>query len=398
MQKETSGKDFLVYGSVYQKAIDPNQTELIHQTSEAITRRYISQFYHFNCDVYLQVRVGIGVLLVSSSPQAEAVEEFAMNRLVHIKPNVYFSVVSTTQKLVYDLFTASDYTMIVADFLSPYEFLPVFPRIEINKILGHYYRIRTPGYHFKGEQHDFFELTYVDSGELHTEVDGVQYLLKDKEMIIYGPDQFHTQYTDDEHEASYITILFDMRNLIPVDKPVWYDGLINRIFHYDQKINSLIKQFVRESTTGVPYMNSLMLCLLTEIIIRLLQGTYASPVLQSGSTAHQSAMDELFHRIITYIDDNIYEPLTIPQICEHFSLSRSALQLMFKKHVDQSPKKYINDRKLEQSCRMMLEGRSTISEISLKLGYNSIHYFSKAFNMKYHMSPSKFIKTNTPNQ
>ena len=80
--------------------------------------------------------------------------------------------------------------------------------------------------------------------------------------MIYGPGQFHTQYTDDSHNASYMTVLFDMRNLTPVEQEVWYDALINRVFHYDQKINSLIKAFVRESTTGIPYMNSLMLCLL----------------------------------------------------------------------------------------------------------------------------------------
>ena len=179
-----------------------------------------------------------------------------------------------------------------------------------------------------------------------------------------------------------------------MEQEVWYDALINRVFHYDQKINSLIKAFVRESTTGIPYMNSLMLCLLTEIIIRLLQGTYASPMNQSSNSVHKSAMDELFDRIIAYIDENIYLPLTIPEICEHFSLSRTALQLMFKNSIDQSPKKYINDKKLERSCQMLLENRYTISEISLRLGYTSIHYFSKSFNMKYHMSPSEFVKQN----
>ncbi len=92
----------------------------------------------------------------------------------------------------------------------------------------------------------FFELTYVDEGELETEVDGTLYQLKDKELMIYGPGQFHTQYTDDSHNASYMTVLFDMRNLTPVEQEVWYDALINRVFHYDQKINSLIKAFVRE--------------------------------------------------------------------------------------------------------------------------------------------------------
>ena len=38
-----------------------------------------------------------------------------------------------------------------------------------------------------------------------------------------------------------MTILFDMRNLTPVEREVWYDALINRVFHYDQKINTLLK-------------------------------------------------------------------------------------------------------------------------------------------------------------
>lgn len=397
MQSETSNTSFLEYGSVYQHPIDYEHTHLIHQTMEAITHRYVSQFYCFSCDTYLQVQSGFGVLLVSHTADTEDVQEFSMNRLIHIKPNVYFAIVSTTQKLTLDLFADADYSLHVTDFPSPYEFLAVLPRIEIRKIIGYFYRIRTSGYCFKGEKHDFFELTYVDTGELETEVDGVLYQLKEKDLMIYGPNQFHTQYTDDEHSASYMTILFDMHNLTPVEQELWYDGLINRVFHYDQKINTLLKTFVRESTTRVPYMNSLMLCLLTETIIRLLQGTYASPLAQSSSTAHQSAMDELFDRIITYIDQNIYDPLTIPEICEHFSLSRSALQLLFKNSVDQSPKKYINDKKLERSCQMLLENRYTISEISLRLGYSSIHYFSKSFNMKYHMSPSEFVKQNCQN-
>ena len=312
MQRETSNDTFLDYGSVYHQPIDREHPELIHQTMVAITRRYVSQFYCFNCDTYLQVKSGIGVLLVSHTAEAADVQEFAMNRLIHIKPNIYFAVVSTTQKLEYDLYAESSYLLHITDFPSQYEFLAVLPRIEIQKILGYYYRIRTENYCFHGERHDFFELTYVDTGELETEVDGTLYHLKEKDLMIYGPGQFHTQYTDEEHRASYMTILFDMRNLTPVEREVWYDALINRVFHYDQKINTLLKTFVRESTTGIPYMNSLMLCLLTETIIRLLQGTYASPMAPASSTAHQSAMDELFDRIIAYIDDNIYDPLTIP--------------------------------------------------------------------------------------
>ena len=243
----------------------------------AVAARLLQERYEVT-GLYLDIGLG-----GTGAADAAAVEEFAMNRLIHIKPNVYFAVVSTTQKLEYDLYAESSYSLHITDFPSQYEFLAVLPRIEIQKILGYYYRIRTENYCFKGEQHDFFELTYVDTGELETEVDGTLYYLKEKDLMIYGPGQFHTQYTDEEHRASYMTILFDMRNLTPVEREVWYDALINRVFHYDQKINTLLKTFVRESTTGIPYMNSLMLCLLTETIIRLLQGTYASPMTSASS-------------------------------------------------------------------------------------------------------------------
>lgn len=394
MQRETSNDSFLDYGSVYHQPIDREHPELIHQTMVAITRRYVSQFYCFNCDTYLQVKSGIGVLLVSHTAEAAGVQEFAMNRLIHIRPNIYFAVVSTTQKLEYDLYAESSYLLHITDFPSQYEFLAVLPRIEIQKILGYYYRIRTENYCFKGELHDFFELTYVDTGELETEVDGTLYHLKEKDLMIYGPGQFHTQYTDEEHRASYMTILFDMRNLTPVEREVWYDALINRVFHYDQKINTLLKTFVRESTTGIPYMNSLMLCLLQETVIRLLQSEFIGQKSDKPTTvARQHYEDELLEKVLAYIDETIYEPTTIAEICQKFSMSRSSLQILFKENMDMPPKKYINELKLEKSRQMICENKYTISEIALMLGFNSIHYFSRAFTQKYNMPPSEYAKT-----
>lgn len=142
----------------------------------------------------------------------------------------------------------------------------------------------------------------------------------------------------------------------------------------------------------MPYRDSLMLCLLTETIIRLLQSHYVPSNATPASLARQNYRDELFERIITYVEDKIYEPLTIAQICQQFSISRSSLQLLFKNAVDQSPKKYISDMKLERSKLMLRENKYTVSEVSLRLGYSSIHYFSNAFTQKYHISPSEYAK------
>ena len=391
MQNETAGTAFLKYGSVFRNFNEELKKSLICQVRRIQAQQSLSQFLYFSCDTYIEVQNGLGILLVSEDPERLPIEEFGMNHRIHIKPNVYFGFVSTTPELIIHLYTRSDYQMDAITLSTPYEYRPVLPRIRLQNIPGYYYRIRTPGYHFGGERHQFFELTYVDTGTLHTEVDGVPYTLEEKELIIYGPGQFHAQHTDNE-AVSYVTIMFNMENTSPDLPQDWYSVLINKVFPYNKKIYTLIKTLVQESSNGAPYTASLMHCLLTETIIRLLQGVYTTPTAQPSSVVRQNYQEELFDRVLEYVHGKLYEPLTVADICQQFSLSRSTLQLLFKNAVNQSPKKYISDMKLEKSCQMLRENKYTISEISLKLGYSSIHYFSNAFNQKYHISPSEYAK------
>lgn len=270
----------------------------------------------------------------------------------------------------------------------------ILPRIRISEILGYYYSIRNAGYHFKGEKHNYFELTYVDRGTLFTTVEGKRYELKEKELMIYGPGQFHTQDIPEGCSCSYVTIIFDMETVVYDEESTHYELLLNKVFGYDKKIYTLIKTFVTESTSQIPYMNSLMLCLLQETIIRLLQSEFIGKKNDRPVTgARQHYQDELLEKILAYIDETIYEPLSIAELCQKFSMSRSSLQILFKENMDISPKKYINEMKLEKSRQMICENKYTISEIALMLGFNSIHYFSRAFTQKYHMAPSEYSKT-----
>lgn len=391
MQNETASTAFLKYGSVFRNFTESIEKTLTCQEKRISAQQSLSTFLSFSCDTFLEVQSGIGVLLVSSNPEVQPIEEFGMNHRIHIKPNVYFAFLSNTPELVVNLYTPADYQMDAVTLSTPYEYRPVIPRIRMRNIIGYYYRIRTPGYYFKGEKHEFFELTYVDTGTLQTEVDGVSYTVGEKELIIYGPGQFHSQHAD-KQSVSYVTVMFNMENISPDLSEDWYSILTNRVFPYNKKVYSLIKTLVQESTTGAPYTDSLMHCLLTETIIRLLQGVYTRPAETPSSVVRQNYQDELFERILAFIESKVYEPLTVADICQQFSLSRSTLQLLFKNTVNQSPKKYISDLKLERSCQMLRENKYTISEISLKLGYSSIHYFSNAFNQKYHISPSEYAK------
>ena len=392
MQNETASTAFLEFGSVYKTMDEELRASLTPQTRTFSEQRFQSQFFCFSHEVYLEIRSGLGVLLATHNVQQGTIQEFGMNQRIRMNPGVYFSFVPTTPELVVDLYVRPDCDMDVISLSTPYEYQPLLPRIQIEDILGCYYRVRTPGYRFKGESHPFFELTYVDTGKMFTEVDGVTYTLGEKELILYGPGQHHTQYTGEKQSVSYVTVMFDMKNLAQDMPENWYEPLINKVFPQTKKTYTLMKTMVQESATSIPYRDTLMHCLLTETVVRLLQVEYTAPPKIGISIVRQNYQDEQFNNIVAFIESKLYEPLTVADVCNKFSLSRSSLQLLFKNAVNQSPKKFISDMKLKKSCEMLRENKYTVSEISLRLGYSSIHYFSNAFNQKYHISPSEYAK------
>jgi hypothetical protein len=69
------------------------------------------------------------------------------------------------------------------------EDLSVRQRIQVNGIYTFFYQEREKGFFFPGEEHSMLELTYVDKGSLHSVVDGQDVLLKQGDMMIYGPNQ-----------------------------------------------------------------------------------------------------------------------------------------------------------------------------------------------------------------
>ena len=390
MQHKTSSSLFKKYGIVYDTPISLEETDMICREAETTIKESISLFSCFDCEVCIEVQSGMAAIIVSECAETETFEAFAIHRYIRLKPHIYFQVAAVSSEVTYRLITEKEFISSPQLLTPAYHFNRILPQVRVKEILGYYYAIRDSGYCFKGESHSYYELTYVDRGSLLTEIDGKTYELGERDLIIYGPNQFHDQKIRAGSSCSYVTILFEMDS-----DTSHFEYLFNKIFPYSKKIHSLMKTLVNESSSFTPYMDSLVLCLLQEILIRLLQTEYVPAENNKKPTteARQHYHDELLESILNYIDQTIYEPLTVGEICTKFSISRSSLQILFNENLNQTPKKYLNELKLEKSRQLIGEGRYNISEIALMLGFNSIHYFSRAFTQKYNMSPTEYSRT-----
>ncbi|MDQ0360243.1 AraC family transcriptional regulator [Breznakia pachnodae] len=102
---------------------------------------------------------------------------------------------------------------------------------------------------------------------------------------------------------------------------------------------------------------------------------------------------EMTKQILAFITHNYGEDITVQTIAESVGISRSECYRSFKKFTSKSPLEYINDHRLSQASRLLVETTRTISDISMSCGFNSSSYFGKIFKKKYGCTPYAYRKT-----
>lgn len=387
MFNRTSNYIFNKYGEIINE-LNKRQNERITHASWKVKDKSINELYIFNTDVYIRVLSGIVMLVVSVDEDAATYEKFVIHRVIKIKQGVRFNFLAISANAKIDIGTehSSKHITIPTYQEEPIIYERVVSQFEILEILGYYYQVRNTNYTFPGEKHDFWELTFIDNGSLETIIDEDTYHMDNFDLILYAPNQFHSQKTTKTQSCSYLTILFDMK----FDNP----GLItNRVYNAHREIHNALNNFIKVSSDIILYDNELMLCYLKELIVKLLQYDFLSSSPIASTPMQQRFENELLNEIIIYINEKVYEQITIEEICHKFSISRSSLQTLFRNNLNVAPKQYISDLKLNKSKLLIKESLYTISEISSKLGFTSIHYFSRKFKQQFGITPTDYAKT-----
>ncbi len=90
------------------------------------------------------------------------------------------------------------------------------------------------------------------------------------------------------------------------------------------------------------------------------------------------------------MEKNIYNNLTFDSICEKFLIGKTHLKTIFKKRTNESVMAYFKQLKISEAKKLIREAHCNFSQIANKLGYESIHYFSRYFKKSTGMTPSEY--------
>jgi len=105
----------------------------------------------------------------------------------------------------------------------------------------------------------------------------------------------------------------------------------------------------------------------------------------SKTLSHVDALDQP----VSYIQRNYSREITIEQLADMTHLSVSALERRFKKYMKKTPNQYINEVRLENAKRLLVETTLPIADIAYQCGFADASYFSRKFKRLFGELPSQ---------
>ena len=257
-------------------------------------------------------------------------------------------------------------------------------KLQATRLYTFFYQEKEQGFLFSGESHSMPEITYVDQGSLHSVADGQDLLLKQGDMVLYTPGQWHMQYADIGVAPRFITISFDAEGLD-------YQSLSNKLLKAPQKAIELLQAMLREQEESDAHAEDMILALLSQLLITMFRSIKtAAPLRSNHCLNHENA---IIRKAQQYISENVRKRLSVPLVAQNADISPSYLTTLFQKHLQISPGEYIRRIKLQESKQMIREGNLNFTQIAQTLHYSTIHHFSRQFKEKFGVTPSEYAKS-----
>ena len=277
--------------------------------------------------------------------------------------------------------------------------------ITINRIISVHYFQYMSDFSFPGESHDFWELICVDRGEIDAVAGDRRLTLKKGNILFHKPNEFHNVLTNGKVSPSLVVIGFECHS--PAIKS--FEDQLMSVQDTEKKLLAQIIVEARNTFDGRlddPYQEELIFNsepltfgsaqlishYLEQLIIHLYRRyfSYSLPVRSSRFLAEASSGNDTYNRIVRYMEEHLGERMTIDRICRDNLVGRSQLQKLFRDIKGCGVIEFFSMMKIDTAKQMIRDNQLNFTRIADRLGYNSIHYFSRQFKQITSMTPSEY--------
>lgn len=249
--------------------------------------------------------------------------------------------------------------------------------------------------------HPEIEITYVKEGSMHYRINNRSFHLKEGDIIFCNSNALHSGEMENQEDCSYIPITFDPKLIYGFFQSTictrYVDPVIQNLavcavhIDYSEKWHETFRDRMLEVISldkKKPDFYELDISIRMQLLWRLLVEHLPH---QPVSTTSDFTEYERIRRILSYIEQNYMNQITLDDISEHIHLCESECTRLFKRHMNTTLFSFLQEYRIERSLEY-LNTKESISSIAEKTGFSDSNYYSKVFSKIKGCSPREYRK------
>lgn len=245
-----------------------------------------------------------------------------------------------------------------------------------------------PG-NFPMHAHEHMEIFYFLSGCGTYLIEGTQYDLCAGDVLIMRRAEAHKLLIRSDEPYDRIAIHFSPQLLASLDpEGVLLRPFLNRPLGGMNRVTMAVGRHAAhllqlDSLQDSPYQTKLRIvsCLLP--LLCELSDSFSANTADVAGAGEQS----LAVRLTAYINDHLYENISLESLCQIFFLSRSQINRIFTNATGTSIWRYVTIKRL-LAARAMIRDHEPAGEVCNRCGFNDYSAFYRAYKAHFGCSPT----------
>ncbi len=283
-----------------------------------------------------------------------------------------------------------------------------FERVfNVEKIITIFYMELSKDFEYDGESHDFWELVYIDKGEMLCTADKSNFTLKSGELTFHKPNEYHNLSGNGSSTPNVSIITFECKSRAMKH----FEG---KIFHLNAEEKAIMSMLFDEGLScyqlydetnpllqkikqlpDAPYGSSQMTKNLLEIFLIKLSRNTDILTKQSRTNIRLDGKDVPYpvKEITDYLNSKIYDKICLRDVASSLGKSPSSIKKLFSAYMSEGIISYYNRLKIREAKRLIKDGKLNFTQIADLLHFDTSQYFTKCFKDATKMTPSEYKRS-----